>query len=89
MMDRGARGELYVPYRALIPKGVDNLLAAGHCVAYKVAAGALLGQAAGTAAALTVKSGLTPRQLDVPTLQAALKDQGFIFASIEPNYSPA
>ena len=78
-------GEYYgIPYRALIPKTVENLLVAGRCIsATSVAAASLrvmppamaTGQAAGTAAALCVKSGATPRDLDVPTLVATLRSQ--------------
>ena len=35
------------------------------------------GQVGGTAAALTEKQGVTPRQLDVKVLQQALVDEGF------------
>ncbi|MBQ1316337.1 MAG: FAD-dependent oxidoreductase [Lachnospiraceae bacterium] len=56
---------IQVPYRALLPKGIDNLIAAGRCVgADRDVMGALrvigpcmmMGQAAGTAAALAVRN---------------------------------
>ena len=76
---------VYFPYRALVPKKVDGLLVAGrsfssddaandsinlipHCIA--------LGEAAGTAAALAVKQGINPRQVDYHTLQERLMDRG-------------
>ncbi len=74
-----------VPYRCLVPQKVENLLVAGRCLsAESEAAGAVrvmppvmaMGQAAGTAAALCVKTGATPRTLDVTTLVKALKGQG-------------
>ena len=36
----------------------------------------LVGQAAGVAAALAAKENLTPRQVDVPTVQKLLADMG-------------
>jgi len=36
------------------------------------------GEAAGTAAALAVRAGIGPKQLDVPVLRAALRQAGAI-----------
>lgn len=78
-------GDYYgVPYRCLVPLKVENLLVAGRSIsATSEAAGAVrvmppvmaMGQAAGTAAALCVKSGRTPRALDVKDLIATLRSQ--------------
>ena len=74
-----------VPYRCLVPQKVDGLLVAGRCVsATSVGAAAIrvmppcmaMGQAAGTAAALAVKSGVVPRKVDVGALVAKLKSDG-------------
>lgn len=74
-----------IPYGALVPKRVDNLLAAGRCVAADnkmlnytrlIAPCMLTGQAAGAAAALAVKSGCSPRKVDVAALRELLKSQG-------------
>ena len=74
-----------VPYRCLVPQKVDGLLVAGRCVsATSVGAAAIrvmppcmaMGQAAGTAAALAVKSGVSPRKVDVGALVAKLKSDG-------------
>ena len=75
-------GDYYgIPYRCLLPVGVENLLLAGRCVsADSTAAGAIrvmppcmgMGQAAGTAAALAVRQGVTPRQLDAQVLRRRL-----------------
>ncbi len=74
-----------IPYRALVPARVDNLLATGRCVAadnlmlnYTRLIGPCLvtGHAAGTAAALAVDSKCRPRDVDVPKLQRLLKEQG-------------
>jgi hypothetical protein len=71
-----------VPYRALLPEKVDGLLVAGRCIsATHVAASAgksmgncvATGHAAGLAAALSVKSGIMPRDLEVAKIQDALR----------------
>ena len=73
-----------VSYRCLVAKGVENLLLAGRCLSGEpAAAGAVrvmppcmaMGQAAGTAAALALKSGTTPRALDTKKLIARLRQQ--------------
>lgn len=74
-----------IPYRCLIPRGVDNLLVAGRCIsATHIAMSSLrimptcmaLGQAAGTAAAICVKKGCLPNNLDISELQRLLVEQG-------------
>jgi hypothetical protein len=66
------------PYRQLLPQKIEGLLAAGRSaivqppvmrVRWMVF---LMGQAAGAAAALAVKNGVTPRELDVKALQRLL-----------------
>lgn len=79
-------GDYYgVPFRCLVAKGVDQLLLAGRCVsADSTAAGAIrvmppcmaMGQAAGTAAALAVKTGCKVREIDTKALRAVLKESG-------------
>ena len=73
------------PYRMLLPRGIENLLVAGRCVSCDpesfgalrlMPCCAMTGQAAGTAAALSVKSGATPRGLDVATLRRKLVAAG-------------
>ncbi|MCF0174518.1 MAG: FAD-dependent oxidoreductase [Bacteroidales bacterium] len=70
-----------VPYKTLVPVGIDNLLVAGRCLsATSDAAGAVrvmppvmaMGQAAGTAAALCVKGGVTPATIDFEALRSEL-----------------
>jgi hypothetical protein len=77
--------EAQIPYGALVPVKVDNLLAAGRCIAadnlmmnYMRLIGPCLlsGQAAGAAAALAIQSKCRPRDVDVPQLQALLRKQG-------------
>lgn len=74
-----------IPYRCLISKEIDNILAAGASVSLDFKAWAAVryntpsmctGQAAGTAAALCVKGNVTPKRLNVRTLQEALRSQG-------------
>jgi hypothetical protein len=66
------------PYRQLLPQGAEGLLMAGRAAIiqppvnrtrYKVM---LMGQAAGLAAALAAKAGVTPRGIDVKELQRLL-----------------
>ena len=73
------------PYRAMLPVQVDGLLVAGRCVTREWEAHMSTrntvscmaqGQAAGTAAALAAKAGVTPRQVDVQALRSTLKEQG-------------
>ena len=78
--------EVYqIPYRILVPEGVDNLLVAGRCVsASHEALGAIrvmppvfaMAQAAGTAAALCVKRECRPAEADIKQLQNRLQEQG-------------
>jgi hypothetical protein len=76
---------VHIPYRSLVPVEVENLLTAGRCfsadqVANDVLAPiqvcAALGQAAGAAAALAAKSGVTPGKIDITSLQRLLSSQG-------------
>jgi len=67
-----------VPYRALVPRRVDGLLATGRSAMpygpnFRVRCNMLLnGQAAGVAAALATRAGVSPRDLDVKALQRIL-----------------
>jgi FAD dependent oxidoreductase len=85
-----ARGrDYYYPYRALLPVGVDGLLVAGRCFSATSEAQKMsreippmmaVGQAAGVAAGLSVREGVTPRQVDFGRIQTCLLDQGAILA---------
>ena len=76
-----------IPYRSLVPKEVDGLLAAGRCVsATHEALGSIramatclaTGHAAGAAAALAAAGGRAPRDVPASEIQKVLADQGAI-----------
>jgi hypothetical protein len=81
-----ARGrDYYTPYRSILPKGVEGLLAAGRCyaatpeaqrISREIPPVMVMGEAAGTAAALALESGVQPRRVDVAALQKRLLKQG-------------
>lgn len=74
-----------IPYRALVPQKIDNLLVAGRCISGEplshtsfrnMACCVATGQAAGTAAACSIKQGVSSARVDVKAVQAALAAQG-------------
>ena len=76
---------MQVPYRALIPKGVKNLLVAGraiggdkvaHAATRNMACCAVVGQGAGVAAAIAVKQKVNVSEVDIGLVQAELSQQG-------------
>lgn len=77
-----------IPYRCLLPRGIENLLVAGRCISVTHEALAstrvmaicmALGQAAGTAMALSLKEGVSPRNLGISVLrQTLLKQRVFL-----------
>lgn len=87
-------GSYDIPYRCLLPRKIENLLVAGKCVstdrpAYLrfVQQTMVTGQAAGTAAALCVKKGISPKELkgSIKELQDVLESQGaVVFETIKP-----
>lgn len=75
----------HVPYGILLPQKVENLLVAGRCVAGDIISHAatrqmacctVTGQAAGVAAAVSLKENVTFRQVNIRNVQKALKKQG-------------
>ena len=75
----------HLPYRTLLPKGVENLICAGritggdrvsHAATRNMMCCAVTGQAAGTAAALSLKRNEAFESLSVTALQEELKRQG-------------
>jgi hypothetical protein len=81
-----------IPYRCLLPQGVEQLLVAGRCISADHAAHArsrnmpacmATGQAAGVAAAVAVESGTTVRQVSVAEVQKRLRALGMPLFSEE------
>ncbi|MGW5250465.1 FAD-dependent oxidoreductase [Streptomyces sp. NPDC004129] len=84
--DSVARGrDYYTPYRALLPRGVDQLLVAGRHYSATPEAQRMsreippcmaMGQAAGIAAATAVEQGVLVRDVDVAVIQRRMREQG-------------
>lgn len=77
----------YVPYRCLLPKGLEGILVTGIGMGADRNAMPVIrmqpdmqnqGYAAGVAAAMAVKAGVTPRKVDVKALQRHLVEVGNI-----------
>ena len=80
-----SRGYNELPYRMLVPEGIDNLLVAGRCAsmthegqsAARVSGACfVMGEAAGSAAVLALSGNRIPRDIAVEKLQETLKQQG-------------
>jgi hypothetical protein len=76
-----------IPYRCIIPRGIDNLLAPGRAISAEwdvlgpfriMPAAFAMGQGAGTAAAMAAHSGAAMREVDVAALRDRLRGQGAI-----------
>jgi len=89
LREAGAVDDWYftIPYRSLVARQVDNLLLAGRCIsASHEASGCtrptvqcmVTGQAAGTAAALCVAAGISPRDVDSDDLRKRLAADGVV-----------
>ncbi|SDR15572.1 FAD-dependent oxidoreductase [Thermostaphylospora chromogena] len=84
--DSVARGrDYYTPYRALLPREVDQLLVAGRHysatpdaqrISREIPPCMAMGQAAGVAAALAVAGGVTVREVDPVAIQKGMRAQG-------------
>src|SRR5919201_535706 len=82
---RAPRGYNQLPYRMLVPLGVDNLLVAGRCAsmthggqsAARVSGACfVMGQAAGSAAHLALRFGVALPDVDIGELQTHLMQNG-------------
>jgi hypothetical protein len=90
----GGKGAVYgIPYRALLPAGLDGLLVAGRCFsathdahasARSMATCMAMGQAAGTAAAMAARDNTSPRALDVAVLRQQLQRDGALLEPLAP-----
>lgn len=76
---------MQIPYRSMLPKGIDNLLVTGraiggdkvsHAAVRNMACCAVAGQGAGVAAALSLKSNRGLADVDLSAVQAELTRQG-------------
>ncbi|MBN8217495.1 MAG: FAD-dependent oxidoreductase [Spirochaetes bacterium] len=74
-----------IPWRSMVPVGLQNLVAAGRCTAAEedawevtrvIPTAALTGEAAGTAAALAASGGRSPDELSVAAIQDAMRKAG-------------
>ncbi len=74
-----------IPYRALLPQGVEHLIVAGrpisttheaHSATRIQPVASATGQAAGTAAVLALREGISFRQVNTETLREELRRQG-------------
>ena len=74
-----------IPYRSLLPKGLDNLLVAGRCISVdhrthhatkEIPACFATGEAAGAAAAMSLDSPTSAAGVDVARLRRSLTDSG-------------
>ena len=84
---RGYRTKPFnIPYRALLPLGVDNLVLAGRCLsgdfyphaAYRMMGNmAATGEASGFAAAESIRLGITPKQLDGRLVREFMASRGY------------
>ena len=77
----------HIPYRSLLPRELSNVLVAGRCISVdhrvhhatkEIPPCMATGEAAGTAAALALTTGVEPKQLDVQLLQRRLRERGAI-----------
>jgi hypothetical protein len=80
-----SRGFNEMPYRMLLPEGIDNLLVAGRCAsmthdgqsAARVSGACfVMGEAAGLSAALALSGNTLPRDIAIEKLQQALRKEG-------------
>jgi hypothetical protein len=78
----------HLPYRALVPKGIQNLLVAGRCIggdpishasARNMMCCAVSGQGAGIAAAVSLQRDEPFDRLDISAVQKELSRQGARF----------
>jgi len=77
--------EFQIPYGALVPQKLENVLVGGRCIATDFAVANITrlipvcwvtGEAAGIAASLCIEDKCTPRNVDVPKLQNILRQTG-------------
>ena len=87
----GDQGVYGIPYRCLLPEGIDGLLVAGRCFsathdahasARSMATCMAMGQAAGTAAMLAASGGMTPRAVPAGDIRERLLADGALLDAV-------
>jgi hypothetical protein len=87
----GGEGYYQIPYRALLPREVDNLIVAGRCLSatHEAQASArnsaqcmAMGEAAGVAATLALEQNAKPRDVEISQLREALLAQDVLLEPI-------
>jgi hypothetical protein len=83
--ESGNHGPWQIPYGALVPTKVENVLAAGRCICAEIRMADLVrlipncfvtGHAAGVAGAVAVQDGCRPRDVEIAKVQKILTEQG-------------
>lgn len=74
-----------IPYRCLVPRGLDNVITAGRCISVErevlgpvrvMCVCVAMGEAAGIASAMALKEGFAYRSVDVKALQEKIVQNG-------------
>jgi hypothetical protein len=90
---RKGRGFNQIPFRIILPHGVDNLYVTGRCASMTHGAHAaarvtgpcfVMGQAAGTAAAMALSANVNGEAINVPGLQRRLEQGGTFLGRGKP-----
>lgn len=80
-----SKGKYTIPYRCLLPVGIEGLILAGRSISgthkahssYRVMPICVnMGQGAAAAALVAIRDGITPRQVDIGKVQKVLADMG-------------
>lgn len=86
-----------IPWRCLIPVGIDNLLVAGRCISMEQAVLAsirvmpnclAMGEAAGIGAAMAAKDGVGVRAVDVADIRSKIKKGEAIYSDYRKGRNP-
>jgi hypothetical protein len=92
-----SRGYNQIPYRIIVPQKIDNLFVVGRCasMSHEGQSSArvsgpcfVMGQAAGTAADLALATKVSPRAVDVRTLQRRLAADGANLGPASSAFAP-
>ncbi len=87
-----AKGKYTIPYRAIIPQGIEGLLLAGRSISgthkahssFRVMPICVnIGQGAATAAVVALRAGVGLREVDIAKVQQSLLEQGVVLGERE------